>query len=317
MISPFAQGFTRKEHWPLEELPELFPGRVRFQVQMKNLTTFRVGGPADALVEPGSVQEVARLIQWCRQHGVPWLPVGRGSNLLVRDGGIRGVVLRMGSAMGDWRAEQKDDLVRVWVQAGCAVSRLLREAVRRSWDGLCFLAGIPGHLGGAVAMNAGTSQGAMEGIVEALQWVDPLGGLVTCQRRDLLFGYRSLQFPEGSVIVEVTLRLRPGHSTEVREALRAQMLRRRAAQPLGAPSAGSIFRNPPGDFAGRLIERAGLKGLTWGGAMVSERHANFILNRGWAKASDVLGLMEHIQMRVAQHSGVHLEPEVRVVGEDG
>lgn len=285
---------------------------------MRHLTTLRVGGPADALVDPVDPWEVARVVAWCRSRGVPWLPMGRGSNLLVRDGGIRGVVLRIGEAMGGWRIEQAGPWVRVLAQAGCAISRLLQEAVRRGWDGLSFLTGIPGYLGGAVAMNAGTSEGAMEGIVEAVSWVDPDGELLTQSRRDLRFGYRSLHMPEGSVIVQVSLNLRQGEVERVREELRSQMLRRKATQPLGRLSAGSIFKNPPGDFAGRLIERAGLKGLARGGATVSELHANFILNQGGeARASDVLALMEYIQRRVAEHSGVHLEPEVRVVGEDG
>lgn len=317
MSSMMVRQSPSKGPWPWEELERICPGRVRLGVEMRHLTTLRVGGPADALVDPADPGEVVRVVGWCRSRGIPWLPIGRGSNLLVRDGGIRGVVIRIGKAMGGWRVEERGACVRVLAQAGCAISRLLQEAVRRGWDGLSFLSGIPGYMGGAVTMNAGTSEGAMEGIVEAVRWVDPEGELVTRSRRDLSFGYRSLHVPEGSVIVEVSLALRPGEVERVRKDLRSQMIRRLATQPLGRPSAGSIFKNPPGDFAGRLIDRAGLKGMARGGAMVSELHANFILNQGKARASDVLALMEYIQRRVAEHSGVHLEPEVRVVGEDG
>lgn len=317
-MSPQAAGArSKKELFPVKELEELFPGKVSFEADMRQFTTLKVGGPADALVEPASALEVEKLLAWCRQNEVPWLVVGRGSNLVVRDGGIRGVVLRVGRAMAGLRAWESKELVRVRIQAGCPVSRLLGEAVRRGWDGLRFMAGIPGYLGGAAAMNAGTSETGMDCVIEELQWVEPRCGLVSRSRQELNFAYRSLSLPQGSVILEVTLALRPGEAKAVREELRAQMMRRKATQPLGKPSAGSVFKNPPGEFAGRLIEKAGLKGHVRGGAMVSERHANFILNMGGALASDVLGLMEEIQNRVLEQSGVRLEPEVRIVGEDG
>ncbi len=317
MSCAFGRAGSKKDSWPLEELQGLLPGRVKFQADMKELTTLKVGGPADALVEPANPLEVEILVAWCRQNAVPWLVIGRGSNLVVRDGGIRGVVLRVHRLMGGLRAQDSGGLVRVWAQAGCPVRRLLGEAVRRGWEGLRFLTGIPGNLGGAVAMNAGSHEQGMESVVEALKCFDPQSGLVTRSRQDLSFGYRSLSLPEGSIILEVTLAVRSGKAEAVRESLRIQMAKRLATQPLGKPSAGSIFKNPPGDFAGRLIEKAGLKGLSRGAAAVSGQHANFILNMGGAKASDVLGLMEEIQRRVLEHSGVHLEPEVRIVGEDG
>jgi len=312
-----AGSCSKKSLFPLGELEELFPGKVKFQADMRQFTTLKVGGPSDALVEPSSPAEVDKLMAWCKKNEVPWLVVGRGSNLVVRDGGIRGVVMRVGRAMAGLQAQESKELVRLRVQAGCPVSRLLREAVRRGWDGLGFMTGIPGYLGGAVAMNAGSSETGMDSVVEELEWFDPEAGVVRLSRQELNFNYRSLSLPKGGVILEVTLALRPGETQRVREAVRMQMRKRKAAQPLGKPSAGSVFKNPPGDFAGRLIEKAGLKGLSRGGAVVSERHANFILNMGGARASDVLGLMEEIQKRVLEQSGVPLEPEVRIVGEDG
>lgn len=298
------------------ELLSLCPGRVRLGVEMKHLTTLRVGGPADAVVEPADPQDVARILDWCRTRGIPWMVVGRGSNLLVRDGGIRGVVLRLGKPMGELKVLERGGPVTVVAQAGCSVRRLVREASKRGLSGVAFLTGIPGHLGGALAMNAGTGQGTMDGIVQRVRWVDPQGQLVTKAREDLSFGYRSLAMPEGSVIVEAVLALERAGVDEVRQEIRQRMAQRMATQPLGRPSAGSIFKNPPGEHAGRLIERAGLKGLAVGEAVVSERHANFILNLGRAKASHVLALMELIQRRVEEQSGIRLEPEVRVVGED-
>lgn len=317
MSGQAARARSKKELFSLKELEELFPGRVSFQADMRRFTTLKVGGPADALVEPEGPTEVEKLLRWCTQNEVPWLVVGRGSNLVVRDGGIRGVVLRVGRAMAGLQARESKELVRVRIQAGCPIKRLLGEAVRKGWQGLGFMTGIPGYLGGAVAMNAGTSGTGMDSVVEELKWVDPESGLVSRSRQELSFGYRSLRLPKGSVILEATLALSRGEVGAVREGLRLQMRRRKATQPLGKPSAGSVFKNPPGEFAGRLIERAGLKGLTRGGAIVSEQHANFILNMGGARASDVLGLMEEIQKRVMEHSGVSLEPEVRIVGEDG
>ncbi len=316
MSCGFAMSKSIKRLWPFHELQRLLPGRVSFQADMREFTTLKVGGPADALVEPASPSEVERLIDWCMHNGVPWVVVGGGSNLVVRDGGIRGVVVRLGSAMGSFWVQDSGKVALVRVQAGCPLKRLLREAVRRGWKGMEFLAGIPGRLGGAVAMNAGTSQEGIGNLVQEVKWFDPDMGLVSRSREHLRFGYRSLSLPQRSILLEVTLALGLGKTTEVREQIRAQMRRRQASQPLGKPSAGSIFKNPPGDFAGRLIEQAGLKGLTRGGAVVSQKHANFILNKGGARAVDIVGLIKEIQEKVLEQSRVYLEPEVRIVGED-
>ncbi len=179
-----------------------------------------------------------------------------------------------------------------------------------------FLAGIPGCLGGAIAMNAGTRQGCLGDLLETVTWVDETGETVTKQRHALGLSYRRAAIPRGSVIVEATCLLPRKAPSEVREAVRQRMLQRRRSQPWGKPSAGSFFRNPPGDFAGRLIEQLGLKGLSRGGASVSEEHANFILNEGGATAADVLGLVGEIRDRVERRTGIRLQLEVQVVGED-
>jgi UDP-N-acetylmuramate dehydrogenase len=301
---------------PWEELERVFPGRVSRRVAMSGLTTFRVGGVADALLTPASPGEVSDALIWAHEREVPTMVLGAGSNLLVRDGGIRGLVLRIAPPLDRWDAHEGEDSFLVRAQAGLPLRRLLREAVRRGWEGIPFLVGIPGSLGGSVAMNAGARDGALEQVVAEVAWVQPHGKTVWRHRSDLAFSYRRLDLPMGAVIVEVRLRLPKGDAREVREAFRARMLQRRRTQPLGLPCAGSVFRNPPGEFAGGIIERLGLKGLSRGGAQISSRHANFIVNAGGASATDVLALIREVRRRVVEATGIHLDLEIRVVGED-
>lgn len=282
---------------------------------MKELTSLRIGGPADALVVPVSAEEVSKVVRWAHQRDVSLLVMGRGSNLLIHDEGIRGVVMRLGPPMDQWKAEAQGESILLWAQSGLPVRRLMREGLRRGWGGMEFLVGIPGYLGGAITMNAGTQEGCVGDIIEELTWVGP-DGEIQIQRRDVLrFSYRNLSVSPGGAIVEAVLRLHKRSSEMIRDALRHRMARRRRNQPLEMPNAGSVFKNPPGDFAGRIIEQLGLKGLACGGAQVSLKHANFIVNRGGAKARDVLELIDEVRNRVLCETGIRLELEIRVVGE--
>lgn len=284
-----------------------------FDLPMSKITSFRVGGPADLVVEAATPGELATAIEYCRREGIPWLLVGKGTNLLVRDGGIRGVVVRLGRGFQE---------IKVWenkILAGAAVplSRLAETAAAASLAGLEFASGIPGSVGGAVFMNAGAYDGEMSQVVREVTAFLPGQGLVRFKGDDLCFGYRrSCLQNRKAIALAVQFQLRPGDKEEIFAKMADLTARREAKQPLEMPSAGSVFKRPPGHFAGGLIEAAGLKGLKVGGAQVSPKHAGFIVNTGTATAKDVLQLIATVQKRVFEHSGLWLETEVRVVGED-
>ncbi len=296
------------------------PSRVERDVPMARYTSFKIGGPADFLVTAVAPSELAAVIACCQAHGVPFLVLGRGTNLLVRDGGIRGVVVRL---EGKFLAVGfEGPLVRAG--AGAALADVARECGRRGLSGLEFAVGIPGSVGGAVVMNAGAYGGEMKDVVEAVDCLvpDPTGGgpsgdIVTLGPGDLDFGYRSSRpGREGLIVLSARFRLTLGDPAAIKATEDDYTARRRAKQPLDLPSAGSVFKRPEGRYVGTLIQEAGCKGLRVGDAQVSELHANFIVNLGSATARDVLTLIDFVQRRVQAHAGVRLEPEIRIVGED-
>ncbi|HZF27522.1 MAG TPA: UDP-N-acetylmuramate dehydrogenase [Gammaproteobacteria bacterium] len=274
-------------------------------------TSWRVGGPADLYCKPKSVAELReRLAELPAGMPVYWL--GLGSNLLVRDGGIRGAVI---ATQGLPKDLERLEGSRVRAGAGLPCALLARQCVRWQVGPAAFFAGIPGTVGGALAMNAGAFGGETWTNVESVVTVDRGGELATRPRADFRVGYRTVEGPPGEWwYLGATWALAPDTETTA-ATIKALLAKRNATQPLGVPSCGSTFRNPPGDFAGRLIEAAGLKGATVGGAVVSPKHANFILNTGTATAADIEALIARVQAAVARHSGVSLELEVRVVGE--
>jgi UDP-N-acetylmuramate dehydrogenase len=278
-------------------------------------TSFRIGGPADLFIEVASVPELQAVLRTCRAHAYPVFFLGSGSNLLVSDRGVRGAVLKLGKAFDfiAWEMSATDAALRV----GAAVpfKRLVRETVAAGLDGLQFGEGIPGTIGGGLMMNAGAFGGEIGQVVEALETVTEDGAALLLPRARLSFGYRRLELPARAIITAVQLRLVCGRAPELGAAVRDARERRERHQPRGHPNAGSIFKNPSGTHAGRLIEEVGLKGARLGGACFSERHANFIVNLGGARASDVKGLMDLATRAVRQRLGVELEPEVRLVGE--
>lgn len=297
-----------------EELSKILPAeRISFDVPMAEMTTFRIGGPVDALVQPDSNDEVKRVVEFLEANDVPWMVLGLGSNLLVRDGGIRGAVLRLGKSFGTMEIEPG-----YTVKAGAAMSlsALARQLGNAGLTGMEFAVGIPGSVGGALFMNAGAYDGEMAMVVQSVEAYIPDKGFVTYTGDELCFGYRHSCFHTGKrLALSVQLQLQPGDKETIRRKVADFTERRRLKQPLEMPSAGSVFKRPPGNFAGTLIEAAGLKGLKVGGAQVSPKHANFIVNTGGATAEDVLRLIEEVRRRVHDYSGIWLEPEVRVVGE--
>ena len=281
----------------------------RLNEPMRRHTSWRVGGPADKFYEPASVAELQEVLA-ALPRSTPILWVGLGSNLLVRDGGIRGAVIATGSLP---RELERLDGDRVRAGAGLPCALLARQCVRWQLGPAAFFAGIPGTVGGALAMNAGAFGGETWTHVASVTTIDRAGKLHERGRGEFTVGYRSVQGPSGEWFLGATFALAPDATTA--SGLKAMLARRNATQPLRLPSCGSVFRNPEGDFAGRLIESAGLKGARVGGAVVSEKHANFIVNTGAATAADVEQLIERVRAEVEKQSGVRLELEVRVVGE--
>lgn len=288
-------------------------GRVLFDEPMARHTSFRVGGPADALIYPENAAEIAAVVLWCAQQDIPWIVIGNGTNLLVRDGGIRGVVLKLSERMHGIAVEQN----RLTAQAGASLTAAARAALAASLTGLEFASGIPGSVGGAVVMNAGAYGGAMEQVVRRVEVMDPDGAVRWLDGVEMRFGYRhSRCAQERLTVLAAEMELNPGDADLIEARMRELAAQRREKQPLNLPSAGSTFKRPEGHFAGKLIEEAGLKGERVGGAQISELHAGFIVNMGGATAADILALMQRVADAVERRTGVRMEPEVRILGED-
>lgn len=296
-----------------------FGPRVLFDEPMWRHTTFRIGGPADALVEVGTEGELKDLILWARDRGQPAMILGAGSNLLVRDGGVRGIMIKLAGVFEEINPLAGVNGTGEVVSAGAAVgiSRLGKYALDRGLAGLNFTLGIPGTVGGAMKMNAGAWGACMADCTASIRVLDPRGDIASISRDRLRFSYRSLSLEENTVIMSGQVRLKYADGEALRKEASQMQRRRGITQPLSLPSAGSVFRNPTGrKTAGELIEQAGLKGLASGGAEVSTKHANFIVNTGQARASDVLELMRQVRETVAERFGVELEAEVIIIGQE-
>jgi UDP-N-acetylmuramate dehydrogenase len=278
-------------------------------------TSFRVGGPADLFVELASVAELQAVLRACQAHAFPVFLLGGGTNLLVSDHGVRGAVLKLGRSFDFVEWELNDEGAALRVGAAVPFKRLVNETVAAGLDGLQFGEGIPGTVGGGLLMNAGAFGGEIGRVVEALEAVALGGDVLWLPRACLSFAYRRLALPVSAIITAVRLRLARGERAALEAAVAEAKARRERNQPKGFPNAGSIFKNPDGMHAGALVEAVGLKGARFGNAMVSDRHANFIVNLGGARACDVRGLMDLAARAVRVRLGVELEPEVRLVGD--
>jgi UDP-N-acetylmuramate dehydrogenase len=278
------------------------------------LTSVRVGGPAEALVRPRGPEALVALLKLAREEGAPVTIIGGGANTLVGDGGIKGITLRLPGDLFPEVAEVGAEEGRLTLGAGAAIVRLINLMRANGLVGAEFLAGIPGTLGGAVSMNAGTKNGECFRVVEAVEvaTVDGVGWLTKGQ---IPHAYRHSELPPGSVVTRVRFHLPKGDLVASKQAMDKDLAYRKSTQPLSQPNFGSVFTNPPGDYAGRLIELVHLKGHTLGRAQVSTLHANWIVNLGGATARDVLGLITLMQERVRAETGVELKPEVKRVGE--
>lgn len=289
-------------------------GRILKNAPMKDYTTFHIGGPADFLVFPASMEEVSDILKLFARYEIPYTILGNGSNVLVRDKGIRGAILKFGEPFS--KIELFDD-TKIRVGAGASLKDVSEFAAKNDLTGLEFAVGIPGSIGGAVFMNAGAYGGEMKNIVVKVRSVSPKGEFYEFMQSELDLSYRHSIFQSNDhAIAEVTLRLSKGEGNTIRVKMEDLTRRREEKQPLEMPSAGSTFKRPTGYFAGTLIDQTGLKGLKVGGAQVSEKHAGFVVNTGNATADDVLGLISEVKRRVFEAHGVKLFPEVRIIGEE-
>ncbi|MDF0645341.1 MAG: UDP-N-acetylmuramate dehydrogenase [Nitrospira sp.] len=286
-------------------------GTVRFDVPLDSYTSFKIGGPADVVVEPADVDDVCRLAMQARAHGIPLFVVG-GTNLLIRDGGIRGIVVHLGK----FRTIREEPGEVLYAEGGVGMPTLIGYAVRRALAGLEWAAGIPGTVAGCVVMNAGTRLGEMKDALKAVRVVTSAGLIQDIPAWAIPFEYRHAKLPKG-IVVGVWLQLRKGIRGDIERVVKEYLQYRRDTQPLTMPSAGCVFKNPANDSAGRLIEMMQLKGLRVGDAEVSTRHGNFIVNRGRAQAADVIALIGKVRRAIKRQTGVRLDLELRIVGEAG
>lgn len=296
------------------ELENLLPeGCLFFDEPMKKHTSFRIGGQAEILVLPQTNSQIIAVIDYARRQQIPYIIMGNGTNLLVKDGGIRGIVIKLAKNFGriSLRGQEMN------AQAGASLNGAAELACRKGLKGLEFAAGIPGTFGGAVSMNAGAYDGEMKDVITSATVLKQDNAIEVWSAEELGFAYRkSRVITEGAVLLEVTLHLEKDDPAKIRERMNHLLSLRKAKQPLQYPSAGSTFKRPPGHYAGALIEKAGLKGFRIGDAQVSPLHAGFIINLGNATARDVIRLIEAIQEAVLTQFGILLEPEVRIVGEE-
>ena len=278
---------------------------------LKNHTSFKIGGPADEFAEVCNEEEIKELIKYAKEKGIPYIIMGNGSNLLVSDKGVRGLVIKL--AKGFDSVEVIGD--KIIAKSGILLSKLSNFALDNELSGIEFASGIPGTLGGAIYMNAGAYGGEMKDVVESVTYLSN-GEIKTAGKGDLDFGYRHSRFSNTEdIVLSAEIQLKKGDKTEIRAMMDDFKERRCSKQPLSMPSAGSTFKRPDGYFAGKLIEDAGLKGKSIGGAQVSEKHSGFVVNTGDAKAQDVLDLIKYIQDTVFKKFGVKLETEVKTLGE--
>ena len=288
--------------------------KIKEQELMRNHTTWRIGGPANRLVQPESAEELQEAIQKAKADGMPWYVIGGGSNLLVADEGITGTVIQLGGSLTGLQITDN----YIVAEAGVPLPFLARKAAEHGLSGLEFAAGIPGSVGGAVVMNAGAYQGQVSNVIRQVTCCDSSGQFITLDNEECLFSYRNSRFKHDKdlVIVSVKMELVPGEKEEILEQMKKNTESRNAKQPVEYPNAGSIFKNPAGDAAGRLIELIGAKGWRQGDAMVSEKHSNFIVNLGAATCEDVLRLIERVKQAVYNETGVLLEEEILLLGRE-
>ena len=300
-----------------QELKELFGDAVIFDEPMASYTNINIGGPADVVCYPQDASGLEKILQWCEQKKCPYFVLGKGSNTLIRDGGVRGVVVSLSQGFKDFSLSRENGHF-VWVQAGagCPTQQVVRWTASQGYAGMERLAGIPGTVGGNVVMNAGTFYGEIKDILESIDVLDSSKKVRTILAEKISFEYRKALLPPKCIVLGALFKLEKMPAEEVEKKIKDLFEKRGSAQPIHQPNLGSIFKNPPKQKAKTLIEEAGLSGVRVGRARVSEKHGNWIVNEGGATAKDVLVLIGLIKDRVNESSGVLLETEIKVIGEE-
>ena len=285
---------------------------IKIDEKLSEYDNFKVGGPADILLIPNSKEQVIKSIKICKENNIPFYLIGNGSNILVRDGGFRGVVLSLKNVKNIYVDGEK-----IEAECGVMLKEVSDKAIENSLTGFEFACGIPGTIGGAVFMNAGAYDGEISKVIESAEVIDENCNIIRLSREELDFGYRSsLVMKKGYTVLSAVFKLEKGQVKTIKELIEDLTNKRESKQPLEYPSAGSTFKRPTGYFAGKLIQDAGLKGYSIGGAAVSEKHSGFVINKGNATAKDITDLIKHIQDEVKKQFGVDLHPEVRIIGEE-
>lgn len=285
---------------------------IKIDEKLSEYVNFKVGGPADILLIPNSKEQVIKSIKICKENNIPFYLIGNGSNILVRDGGFRGVVLSLKNVKNIYVDGEK-----IEAECGVMLKEVSDKAIENSLTGFEFACGIPGTIGGAVFMNAGAYDGEISKVIESAEVIDENCNIIRLSREELDFGYRSsLVMKKGYTVLSAVFKLEKGQVKTIKELIEDLTNKRESKQPLEYPSAGSTFKRPTGYFAGKLIQDAGLKGYSIGGAAVSEKHSGFVINKGNATAKDITDLIKHIQGEVKKQFGVDLHPEVRIIGEE-
>ncbi|WP_408615878.1 UDP-N-acetylmuramate dehydrogenase [Lutispora saccharofermentans] len=292
------------------QLNDLFSS-VKYDEPMKNHTSFKVGGNADIFFEPENIRELVEFIKYVKENSIPYILMGNGTNMVVSDEGIRGAVIKLGDKMS--AVEIIED--RLIAQCGAKLPEAAKIAACSSLSGMEFASGIPGSIGGALSMNAGAYGVEMKDIVEKVEVLDSNLEYRVLQNKEMEFGYRKSAVDKyGYTVLGCTLKLKRANKADIKMLMDEYSDRRQSKQPLNMPSAGSVFKRPEGYYAGKLIEDAGLRGYTIGGAQISEKHCGFIVNTGDAAAKDIYNLIKHIQRTVYERFGVKLETEIRLIG---
>ena len=298
------------------QLKALASGKVLFDECMDRHTSIGVGGRADALAFPESVAELGRIVAFLRAEGISVFFVGNGTNLIVRDDGFRGVIVSTKGLRAVRVEGRGEGRAAILAEAGASLAEVVALTAREALAGMEFCAGIPGSVGGGIRMNAGAYGSELKDVIESVELLNGEGNIKSCKRQALQFQYRDLALPEGACVAGGVFVLARGNRDAVEGRIREILRTRSGKHPLQYRNAGSIFKNPKGMPAGRIIDEAGLKGARIGGAQVSEMHGNFIVNLGSATARDIIGLIEHVQQKVLETKGIALEPEVKIIGEE-
>lgn len=285
---------------------------VKIDEKLSQYVNFKVGGPADILVTPRNKEQIIKTVSICKENSIPFYVIGNGSNLLVKDGGFRGVVMSL-TKVNNITVDGE----RIEAECGAMLKQVSDKAVENSLTGFEFACGIPGTVGGAVFMNAGAYDGEISHVIDSAEVIDNNGEIITLSKDELDLGYRSsIIMKKNYIVLSAKFKLKHGEVRKIKEIVEDLTYKRESKQPLEYPSAGSTFKRPTGYYAGKLIQDAGLKGYTMGGAAVSEKHSGFVINKNNATAKDILDLIAHIQDEVKKQFGVDLHPEVRIIGED-